>query len=86
MVYEWDAVKARANLRKHGVSFEEAATVFRDPLAWTFVDPDHSGGEERDHDRALSEATYLIRIALPAQGPDQNRQCTEGNQERAQTI
>ena len=48
MVYEWDAVKARANLRKHGVSFEEAATVFRDPLAWTFVDPDHSGGEERE--------------------------------------
>ena len=48
MVYEWDAVKAKANLHKHGVSFEEAATVFRDPLALTFADPDHSGGEERE--------------------------------------
>ena len=48
MVYEWDAVRAKANLRKHGVSFEEAATVFRDPLALTFADPDHSGGEERE--------------------------------------
>jgi uncharacterized DUF497 family protein len=46
VVYEWDAVKARANLRKHGVSFEEAATVFRDPLALTFADPDNPGGEE----------------------------------------
>jgi hypothetical protein len=86
VVYEWDAVKARANLRKHGVSFEEAATVFRDPLAWTFVDPAFRRRGTGDHDRALSEATYLIRIALPAQGPDQNRQCKEGNQERAQTI
>lgn len=46
--YEWDAVKAKANLRKHGVSFEEAAIVFRDPLALTFADRDHSGGEERE--------------------------------------
>ena len=48
MIYEWNAAKARANLHKHGVSFEEAATVFLDPLAWTFSDPDHSLGEERE--------------------------------------
>jgi uncharacterized DUF497 family protein len=48
VVFEWDPVKARANLRKHGVSFEEAATVFRDPLALTFADPDHWRGEERE--------------------------------------
>ena len=48
MIYEWNAAKARANLRKHGVSFEEAATIFLDPLALTFSDPDHSLGEERE--------------------------------------
>ena len=45
MVYEWNAEKAKANLRKHRLSFAEAATVFLDPLALTFPDPDHSGGE-----------------------------------------
>lgn len=48
MVYEWDAAKAKANLHKQGVSFAEAATVFLDPLALTFPDPFHSGGEERE--------------------------------------
>ena len=44
---EWDATKAEGNHRKHGVTFEEATTVFGDPLALTFADPDHSVGEER---------------------------------------
>ena len=48
MVYEWHAAKAKANFQKHGVSFEEAATVFLDPLALTFPDPVHSGAEERE--------------------------------------
>ncbi len=48
MIYEWNARKARANLRKHGVSFEEAATIFLDPLALTFPDPPHSSEEERE--------------------------------------
>ena len=48
MIYEWDAEKAKANRRKHGVSFEEAAAVFLDPLALTYPDPDHSTGEERE--------------------------------------
>lgn len=48
MVYEWHAEKAKANLHQHGVSFEDAATVFFDPLALTFPDPHHSGGEERE--------------------------------------
>jgi uncharacterized DUF497 family protein len=38
---QWDERKAAANLRKHGVSFEEAATVLRDPIAFTFTDPGH---------------------------------------------
>jgi uncharacterized protein len=44
---EWDSTKATANLGKHGVSFEEAATVFADPLAITIPDTDHSIGEHR---------------------------------------
>jgi len=45
--FVWDPTKAATNLRKHGVTFEEAVTVFYDPLAATFPDPDHSEEEER---------------------------------------
>ena len=45
--FEWDPKKAQSNLDKHGVAFEEAATVFGDPLSLTIGDPDHSEGEER---------------------------------------
>ena len=48
MIYEWDAKKAKANQRKHRVSFEEAAIVFLDPLAVTYPDPDHSSEEARE--------------------------------------
>ncbi|CAA9892892.1 conserved hypothetical protein [Candidatus Methylobacter favarea] len=47
MKYDWDKNKAVANLSKHGVSFEEAKTVFDDPLYVDFYDPDHSFGERR---------------------------------------
>ena len=47
MEFEWDLEKAARNLSKHGVSFSEAATVFGDPLAMTFHDPDHSDDEDR---------------------------------------
>jgi len=47
MEFEWDAAKAESNLAKHGVSFPEAATVFGDPLAMTYFDPDHSDDEDR---------------------------------------
>lgn len=45
--FEWDPDKAAANIRKHGVTFEEAATVFGDPLSLTAHDPDHSEDEDR---------------------------------------
>jgi uncharacterized DUF497 family protein len=45
--FEWDADKAASNIAKHGVSFEEAATVFGDPLSLTAFDPDHSQDEDR---------------------------------------
>jgi hypothetical protein len=47
MVFEWDPKKAAINLRRHGVSFQEAATVFSDPLSITVPDPDHSTEEDR---------------------------------------
>ena len=47
MKFDWDPNKAVRNLQRHGVSFEEAATVFDDILGWTFFDPDHSQDEER---------------------------------------
>lgn len=47
MGYEWDEEKAASNLEKHGVSFDEAATVFDDPLYVDFYDPDHSVEEHR---------------------------------------
>ena len=45
--FEWDPRKAAANLKKHGVSFEEAVTLFADPLSMNMPDPDHSEGEQR---------------------------------------
>lgn len=47
LTFEWDEEKAKQNLKKHKVSFEEARTIFNDPLLLTFPDPDHSENEER---------------------------------------
>jgi uncharacterized DUF497 family protein len=47
LAFEWDKQKAKINQRKHNISFEEASTVFDDPLAVNFDDPDHSTGENR---------------------------------------
>ncbi len=47
LIFEWDFKKAKTNIEKHGVSFEEASTAFRDPLSLTIDDPLHSRDEER---------------------------------------
>jgi uncharacterized protein len=47
VLFAWDPVKARANTAKHGVTFTEAATAFRDPMSMTVSDPDHSELEDR---------------------------------------
>jgi uncharacterized DUF497 family protein len=47
LTFEWDAAKAASNLAKHSVGFEEAATVFGDPLSVTIFDPAHSQAEDR---------------------------------------
>ena len=66
MRFEWDPKKAAANLKKHGVSFQEAATVFGDPLAITFQDPDHSEDEERQVTFDLSLRKRLIVVSHTA--------------------
>jgi uncharacterized protein len=48
VIFEWDARNAAGNARKHDVTFEDASTVFLDPLAMTFPDPDHSTEEGRE--------------------------------------
>lgn len=63
MRFEWDPKKAATNLKKHGVSFQEAATVFGDPLAITFQDPDHSKDEERQLTFGLSLQNRLIVVS-----------------------
>ena len=63
MQFEWDAAKAAENLAKHGVSFEEAATVFRDTLSVTGSDPDHSIDEERFVIFGVSANGRLLVIA-----------------------
>jgi len=63
MEFEWDQEKAKVNLKKHGVSFQEAITVFGDPLAVTFRDPDHSQVEERFITFGLSRFQRLLVIA-----------------------
>ncbi|MGD0458235.1 MAG: BrnT family toxin [Terriglobia bacterium] len=63
MIYEWDAEKAKGNLRKHRISFEDAATVFLDPLALTFPDPDHSSGEDREITIGRSSRQQVVFVS-----------------------
>ena len=63
MRFEWDKEKAKRNLEKHGVSFHEAVTVFGDPLAVTFNDPDHSIGEYRYLTFGLSRVDRLLVVS-----------------------
>lgn len=61
--FEWDAQKAKQNLRKHGVSFERAATVFLDPNALTIYDPEHSAGEDRWITLGLDKQGVMLVVA-----------------------
>jgi uncharacterized DUF497 family protein len=68
VVYEWEAKKAKANLRKHGASFEDASTIFLDPLALTFLDPDHSDAEEREVTIGLTSGGQVLFVSHCARG------------------
>ena len=62
--FTWDPKKATANLRKHGVSFEEASAAFRNPLATVLPDPTHSGQEERSLIIGHSAAGRLLLVVF----------------------
>jgi uncharacterized protein len=68
--FVWDRDKAAANLRKHGLDFEEAATAFGDPLSITIPDPDHSVGEERWLLIGQSGAGRLLVVAHTERGDE----------------
>lgn len=62
LLFVWDRAKERANRRKHGVSFVEAATAFSDPQAWRYFDSDHSDDEDRFILLGLSRAARLLVV------------------------
>ena len=68
MRFQWDERKDRANVAKHGVSFQEATTVFGDPLAGTIPDPDHSHGEPRFIMIGHSSSNRLIVVSHTEEG------------------
>jgi len=68
MQFEWDPRKAVANERKYGVTFQEAATIFSDPMALTFPDPDHSFDEDRDITFGISRLGRLLVVSHTSRG------------------
>jgi uncharacterized DUF497 family protein len=87
MTFEWDPVKALGNLRKHHVAFQEAATVFLDPLSVTYSDPDHSSEENREITigyTIMSKRVVLVSHFAWREDSYHQRACC--NCDRAKTI
>ena len=61
--FEWDPLKAKRNLKEHGVSFDDATTIFRDTLSITISDPDHSDSENRFIDIGVSHRMELLVVS-----------------------
>ncbi len=68
-VFEWDSEKAESNSRKHGVTFDEASTVFADPLSLLMLDPDHSDEEERFLVLGMSSMARILVVAFAERPP-----------------
>jgi uncharacterized DUF497 family protein len=66
--FEWDAQKETENVKSHGVAFDEALTVFADPLANIFDDPDHSSDERRELIIGQSVAQRLLLVSFTERG------------------
>ena len=66
---EWDEAKATANVHKHGVSFEEAITIFGDPTTITIFDAEHSDAEDRFIDIGLSASGRVLVVVYTERGP-----------------
>lgn len=82
LTFEWDEKKSTENIRKHGVSFEEAKTVFNDPFAMTIPDPDHSSEEDRYIDMGLSSRGRILMVWYTERGKNiriiSSRKATKG--------
>jgi uncharacterized DUF497 family protein len=61
--FEWDPAKAERNFKDHGVSFDDATTIFRDTLSITISDPDHSDSENRFIDIGMSHRMELLVVS-----------------------
>ena len=83
MEFEWDPGKAARNVTKHGVSFQEVATVFADSLELTIPDPDHSEREERFSSLGRSVLGRVLVVAYTERG---HRQRSDGNAARKAPI
>ena len=68
LTFEWDDEKSKENIRKHGVSFDEAKTVFNDPLAMTIWDPEHSSQEDRHIDMGMSARRRILIVWYTERG------------------
>ncbi len=68
-IFEWDPVKAAANVRKHGVTFDEASTIFGDPLNLLMADPDHSQNENRFVLLGMSNRRKLLVVSFAERPP-----------------
>jgi uncharacterized DUF497 family protein len=68
MKFEWNSQKADSNLKKHGVSFQEAASVFGDAHSITYYDPDHSAREHRFITVGMSQAGKVLMVAHTNRG------------------
>jgi uncharacterized DUF497 family protein len=73
VIYEWDPAKAAGNLTRHQVSFDEAKTVFMDPFALTFDDPEHSSQESRFITIGTSETGRILFVSHVDRGEDRIR-------------
>jgi uncharacterized protein len=71
-LFEWDPDKAESNSKKHHVSFDEASTVFGDPLEMTVYDPDHSDQEDRFISIGMSEQRRILVVSY-TERPDRIR-------------
>ncbi len=66
--FEWDEEKAKANLKKHKISFDEATTIFIDPFSITIPDPDHSVEEQRYIDIGSSDKGHVLVVVYTERG------------------
>jgi uncharacterized protein len=73
LTFEWDRAKAKLNLTKHRVSFDEASTVFSDPLAKIFADEEHSDREPREILIGHSIRQRLLLVSFTERGRDRVR-------------